>query len=99
MPFWKILGGLPVRVPTGQTPYLRGRISQVQDRGTAQPGLRGASFVSVHVCLSNHKRGVEPMGDLKTPAELKYTKTDEWIKVEGDEGLIGITDYAQVCAV
>ncbi|GAB4469892.1 MAG: glycine cleavage system protein GcvH [Anaerolineae bacterium] len=35
------------------------------------------------------------MGDLKTPAELKYTKTDEWIKVEGDEALVGITDYAQ----
>lgn len=24
-----------------------------------------------------------------------YTETDEWIKVEGNEALIGITDYAQ----
>jgi glycine cleavage system H protein len=31
----------------------------------------------------------------KTPAELQYTKTHEWIKIEGDEGTIGISDYAQ----
>jgi len=32
---------------------------------------------------------------MKIPAELKYTKNDEWIRVEGDEAVIGITDYAQ----
>ncbi len=26
---------------------------------------------------------------------LYYTKNDEWIKVEGDIGTVGITDYAQ----
>ena len=31
----------------------------------------------------------------KIIGELKYTKTHEWIKIEGDEALIGITDYAQ----
>lgn len=30
-----------------------------------------------------------------TPAELKYSKSDEWVRVEGDEVVIGITDYAQ----
>ena len=29
------------------------------------------------------------------PAELKYTSEHEWIKVEGDTALIGITEYAQ----
>ena len=29
------------------------------------------------------------------PNELKYTKDDEWLKVEGDTGVVGITDYAQ----
>ena len=29
------------------------------------------------------------------PADCKYTKDHEWIKVEGDTGLVGITDYAQ----
>jgi glycine cleavage system H protein len=29
------------------------------------------------------------------PAELKYTKEHEWIKVEGDTGIVGITDHAQ----
>jgi glycine cleavage system H protein len=32
---------------------------------------------------------------MSTPEGLKYAKTDEWIKVEGDEALIGISDYAQ----
>lgn len=30
-----------------------------------------------------------------TPSELKYTKTHEWVRVEGDQVVIGITDYAQ----
>ncbi|WP_376797499.1 glycine cleavage system protein GcvH [Thermogemmatispora sp.] len=29
------------------------------------------------------------------PADLKYSKTDEWVRVEGDQATIGITDYAQ----
>ena len=32
---------------------------------------------------------------MSTPKGLKYAKTDEWIKVEGNEALIGISDYAQ----
>ncbi len=31
----------------------------------------------------------------KIPEGLKYTKEHEWIKVEGNEGTVGITDYAQ----
>jgi glycine cleavage system H protein len=29
------------------------------------------------------------------PENLKYTNDHEWIRVEGDEAYIGITDYAQ----
>jgi glycine cleavage system H protein len=29
------------------------------------------------------------------PSEFRYTKEHEWIKVEGDEALVGITDFAQ----
>lgn len=29
------------------------------------------------------------------PAELKYTKDHEWIRVEGDMAIVGVTDYAQ----
>ena len=29
------------------------------------------------------------------PADLKYTKEHEWIRVEGDVAYIGITDHAQ----
>ena len=32
---------------------------------------------------------------MNTPAELKYTKDHEWIKIDGDTATIGITDYAQ----
>jgi len=29
------------------------------------------------------------------PENLRYTKDHEWIRVEGDKGTVGITDYAQ----
>jgi glycine cleavage system H protein len=29
------------------------------------------------------------------PAALKYAKTDEWVKVDGNVATIGVTDYAQ----
>ncbi|MEW6651952.1 MAG: glycine cleavage system protein GcvH [Bacteroidota bacterium] len=32
---------------------------------------------------------------MNIPANLKYTKDHEWIKVEGSVGTIGITEYAQ----
>ena len=32
---------------------------------------------------------------MNIPEDLKYTKDHEWIKVEGNIGTIGITDYAQ----
>jgi glycine cleavage system H protein len=30
-----------------------------------------------------------------TPAELQYSKSDEWVRTEGDEVVVGISDYAQ----
>jgi glycine cleavage system H protein len=35
------------------------------------------------------------MASLTHPADLKYSRTDEWVRVEGDQATIGITDYAQ----
>ena len=35
------------------------------------------------------------MADLKFPENLKYAKSDEWVKVEGDVVTIGISDFAQ----
>ena len=32
---------------------------------------------------------------MNVPAELKYTKEHEWIRVEGDVAFVGITEYAQ----
>ena len=29
------------------------------------------------------------------PADYKYTKEHEWLKIEGNTGTVGITDYAQ----
>ncbi|WP_442589104.1 glycine cleavage system protein GcvH [Pedobacter sp. AW31-3R] len=29
------------------------------------------------------------------PSELKYTKDHEWVKVEGDVAIVGITEFAQ----
>lgn len=32
---------------------------------------------------------------MNVPANLKYTKDHEWIKVEGSNAVIGVTDFAQ----
>jgi len=32
---------------------------------------------------------------MNIPEELKYTKEHEWIRIEGDEAVVGITDFAQ----
>ena len=29
------------------------------------------------------------------PSDLKYTKEHEWVRIEGDTGVVGISDYAQ----
>ena len=35
------------------------------------------------------------MAQWNIPADLKYTKSDEWIRLEGDEAVVGVSDYAQ----
>lgn len=32
---------------------------------------------------------------MASPPDLKYTKEHEWVRLDGDVGTIGITDYAQ----
>lgn len=35
------------------------------------------------------------MAELKTPSDLKYAKSDEWLRVDGDVATIGVSDWAQ----
>ncbi|GAC1429963.1 MAG: glycine cleavage system protein GcvH [Ktedonobacteraceae bacterium] len=35
------------------------------------------------------------MAKLHHPEDLKYSKTDEWVRIEGNLATIGISDYAQ----
>ena len=32
---------------------------------------------------------------MNIPADLKYTKDHEWLRIEGDSAVVGITDFAQ----
>ena len=32
---------------------------------------------------------------MNIPVKLKYTKDHEWVRIEGNEAVIGITDFAQ----
>lgn len=32
---------------------------------------------------------------MNIPTDLKYAKSDEWVRVEGDTATVGISDYAQ----
>jgi len=35
------------------------------------------------------------VADYEIPDELRYTQDDEWVRREGDEVVIGVTDFAQ----
>ena len=32
---------------------------------------------------------------METPKDLRFTKTHEWVRVEGEIATVGITDFAQ----
>jgi len=38
---------------------------------------------------------IEKIIIMNIPGNLKYTKDHEWIKIEGNVGIVGVTDYAQ----
>lgn len=38
---------------------------------------------------------MSPKKDLVHPPELRYSKEHEWVRVENNEAIVGITDYAQ----
>lgn len=42
----------------------------------------------LYICLTKKNR-------MNIPEELKYTKDHEWIRLEGDVAVVGITDFAQ----
>jgi glycine cleavage system H protein len=46
-------------------------------------------------CIFDGLRRKTRMADLKFPEDLKYTESDEWIRVDGDTATVGISDYAQ----
>ena len=35
------------------------------------------------------------MATITTPADLKYARSDEWVRLEGDTATVGISDFAQ----
>jgi len=35
------------------------------------------------------------VADYDIPAELRYTREDEWVRIEGERVVLGISDYAQ----
>jgi glycine cleavage system H protein len=35
------------------------------------------------------------VADYDIPQELRYTREDEWVRIEGERVVLGVTDYAQ----
>jgi glycine cleavage system H protein len=46
-------------------------------------------------CCSFTIFGVKYSYTMNIPADLKYTKDHEWVKIEGNQATIGVTDFAQ----
>jgi glycine cleavage system H protein len=55
--------------------------------GTRRISRVPSIFIQEHFTYRRYKMNV--------PTNLKYAKSDEWIKVEGNIASIGVTDYAQ----
>ena len=41
------------------------------------------------------RRGRKDCKSVNFPADLRYSEEHEWVRVEGDAGVVGVTDYAQ----
>eukprot|EP01127_Copromyxa_protea_P024287 TRINITY_DN946_c0_g1_i3.p1 TRINITY_DN946_c0_g1~~TRINITY_DN946_c0_g1_i3.p1 ORF type:complete len:224 (-),score=44.52 TRINITY_DN946_c0_g1_i3:37-708(-) len=52
-------------------------------------------FLSQRVFQSRIVRVAAPLRSYSSPADLRYTKSHEWIRVEGDKATVGITNHAQ----
>ena len=92
-----------------QTPFLKKAIGMayVPDRAarrraprststSAAASRRRASWRYRSIPGQGPDPSLEPTGaDMPYPADLKYTKDHEWIRVSGDVAEVGITDYAQ----
>jgi glycine cleavage system H protein len=35
------------------------------------------------------------VADYEVPQDLRYTREDEWVRIEGERVVLGVTDYAQ----
>jgi glycine cleavage system H protein len=46
-------------------------------------------------CVRNADSLYQSGANMNIPADLKYTKNDEWVRVDGTSCTVGITDYAQ----
>jgi len=51
-------------------------------------------WVPFQVTLKSYFKLINKL-QMNIPADLKYTKDHEWIKVDGDVVIVGITDFAQ----
>jgi glycine cleavage system H protein len=49
----------------------------------------------VYIFANHKKHNLKIVRKMNTPANLKYTKDHEWVRVEGDMAVVGITDFAQ----
>lgn len=51
--------------------------------------------VGLIIYIDYNYKSINILFIMNTPSNLRYTKEHEWIRVEGNEAYVGITDYAQ----
>lgn len=57
--------------------------------------MRCVPSVNYPILMWKYKIKTQKIKAMNFPNDLKYTKEHEWVRVEGDTMIIGITDYAQ----
>ena len=86
-----LLVGLSILVAKGEGPFAKAY--PLEDDLEMANRVNGA-----HRCIHQmiaHRQQYEAVVMSEVPENMYYTKEHEWIRVEGDEIVIGITDHAQ----
>lgn len=62
---------------------------------TAGNTISGKSVTKSTFITRGERTALGKTAFVNIPGDLKYTKSHEWVRVEGDVAVIGITDHAQ----
>src|SRR6266540_2398872 len=93
MPF----GGTVTTFTPPETTASLSRLDRKRNNSVVHPGFQPLAYFPLRLRAFVVKSGTgnRQLMSANIPAELKYAKSHEWVRVSGDTATVGITDHAQ----